>query len=318
MSRMDKIIQIETPTPFGVGNANSFLLIGDTLSIVDVGTKFPAAEAAMIEAIANQGYAVTDIEQIILTHHHPDHIGLTDLFTNATVVGHAYNDFFLKRDQAFFDYQARFYLNQLREEGVPSAYNRWVEKMTREVAFMGSKPLTTYLKDGDFVPGHPQLQAIETLGHAQSHLIFVNEKERHAFGGDLLIELIASNPLIEPPIDPSMPRPKSQLQYNASLKKLAALELDTVFSGHGNPVVNSVDLVAQRIQKQQQRAEKVLALIDQPRSAFELTERVFPTKFTEQLGLTLSSTIGQLDYLVDERAVKTTLTDEGILLYEKA
>lgn len=317
MSVMDKIIQIETPTPFGIGNANSFLIVGDTLSIVDVGTNFPAAEEAMIQAISEQGYRVTDIEQIILTHHHPDHIGLTDLFANATVLGHAYNDFFLKRNEAFFEYQARFYLNQLREEGVPSAYNRWVEKMTREVSYMGSKPLTTILKDGDSVPGHPQLRAVETLGHAQSHLMFVNENERYAFGGDLLIQLIASNPLIEPPLDPAMPRPKSQLQYNASLKKLASYELETVFSGHGEPVLNSVELIEQRLNKQQSRAEKVLALIDAPLSAFEITERVFPTKFSQQLGLTLSSTIGQLDYLIEQNRLKATLNHEGVLLYER-
>ena len=34
------------------------------------------------------GYAFNDIEQVILTHHHPDHAGWIDAFDHAEVLGH--------------------------------------------------------------------------------------------------------------------------------------------------------------------------------------------------------------------------------------
>lgn len=314
---MEQIIRIETPTPFGIGTANSFLIKGDTLSIVDVGTKIPEAHAALAQGLKAHGYTFEDVEQVILTHHHPDHIGWTDAFTNATVIGHGYNDYWLRRDETFFQYQRAFYKAQLAEEGVPQLYDRWVDKMIREVDYMGTTPLTTILKDGDRVPGHPHLRAVETLGHAQSHLIFVDDERRYALGGDLLISFVASNPLVEVPFHMEGARPKSQLQYNASLKKLAALQVDRVYSGHGDDVTNVQALVETRLKKQHERAMRAYALIDRPLTVFELTQRFYPTKLQTELGLTLSSTLGQLDYLEAEGFVKRTMNEEGIAYYEK-
>lgn len=314
---MDEIIRIETPTPFGVGTANSFLIKGDVLSIVDVGTKIPAAYEALETGLKAQNYRFEDVEQVILTHHHPDHIGWTDAFKNAAIVGHAYNDYWLRRDKAFFDYQRVFYKQQLAEEGVPELYNRWVEKMIREADYMGTTPLSTILRDGDTVPGHANLIAVETLGHAQSHFMFVDERASYAFGGDLLIDFVASNPLVEVPMGMTGPRPKSQLQYNASLKKLASYDLARVYAGHGNIITNSTELVAIRLEKQHQRAMRAYALIDAPLSVFEITQRFYPTKMQVELGLTLSSTLGQLDYLEQQGLVTRTIDDKGVARYEQ-
>ena len=37
-------------------------------------------------------------------------------------------------------------------------------------------------------------------------------------------------------------RPKSMLQYNASLKKIQQLPIEKVYSGHGNEVYNMQEL----------------------------------------------------------------------------
>ncbi|MCA9725742.1 MAG: MBL fold metallo-hydrolase, partial [Kurthia sp.] len=66
------IKRIETPTPFAVGSVNCHLLKGDALSIVDVGTKTDEALEAIRAGLKQEGYRLEDIEQVILTHHHPD------------------------------------------------------------------------------------------------------------------------------------------------------------------------------------------------------------------------------------------------------
>ena len=68
---------------------------------------------------------------------------------------------------------------------------------------MGERPLDVKLKEGDALPGHPEWSVLETLGHARSHLVFWNEKMRTMIGGDLVLAKVSSNPLIEPPLDPS-------------------------------------------------------------------------------------------------------------------
>ena len=70
--------------------------------------------------------------------------------------------------------------------------------------------------------------------------------------------------------------------------------------------------------KQRERAMKVLAMMEGgPRTIFELTSELFPAVYEKELGLTLSETIGQTDYLVDEGLVRETTGEGGVLHYEK-
>lgn len=313
------IHKIVIPTPFAVGDVNAFLIKGDVLSLVDAGPKTPEAYEALKYGLKEAGYTFTDIEQVILTHHHPDHAGWIDAFDNATVLGHPYNDFWLKRDEAFFDYHDKFYLDRLIEEGVPEEYLGWVKKMKRSVTLMGDRPLDQKLVEGDALPGHPGWTALETLGHAQSHHVFWNEATGTMIGGDLVLPKVSSNPLIEPPADQKQERPRSLLQYNESLKRILTLPVEIIYSGHGEEVRNAHSLIEGRLIKQRERAMKVLAMMDNgPRTIFELTKELFPAVYEKELGLTLSETIGQTDYLVDEGLVYETRDESGILHYEKA
>ena len=313
------IQKIVIPTPFAVGDVNAFLIKGDTLSLVDAGPKTPEAYEALKQGIKNAGYAFNDIEQVILTHHHPDHAGWIDAFDNAKILGHKYNDLWLKRDEAFFRYHDAFYLDCLIEEGVPEQYLGWVKKMKRSVAFMGERPLDGMLAEGDALPGHPGWTVMETPGHAQSHIVLWDEENRTMIGGDLVLEKVSSNPLIEPPLDPAQGRPHSLLQYNESLKRLLTLPVDIIYTGHGNEVRNAHELIESRLVKQRERAMKVRAMMDEgSRTIFELTRELFPAVYEKELGLTLSETIGQTDYLVDEGLVRETRDEGGVLHYEQA
>ena len=313
------IHKIVIPTPFAVGDVNAFLIKGDTLSLVDAGPKTPEAYEALKQGIKEAGYSFNDIEQVILTHHHPDHAGWIDAFDNAKVLGHTYNDLWLKRDEAFSRYHDAFYLERLIEEGVPEQYLGWVKKMKRSVALMGERPLDMTLAEGDALPGHPGWTVMETPGHAQSHIVLWDEENRTMIGGDLVLEKVSSNPLIEPPLNPEHGRPRSLLQYNESLKRILTLPVDIIYTGHGDEVRNAHELIKGRFVRQHERAMKVLAMMDKgPRTIFELTRELFPSVYEKELGLTLSETIGQTDYLFEEGLVHEKLDENGILHYEQA
>jgi glyoxylase-like metal-dependent hydrolase (beta-lactamase superfamily II) len=312
------IHKISIPTPFAVGDVNAFLVKGDALSLIDAGPKTPEAYEALKYGLKEAGYAFSDIEQVFLTHHHPDHAGWIDAFDNAAVLGHPYNNLWLKRDEAFFNYHDKFYLDCLIEEGVPDEYLGWVKKMKRSVALMGERPLDKILNEGDILPGHPGWTALETLGHAQSHHVFWNEDTRQMIGGDLVLPDVASNPLIEPPLDSKDKRPRSLLQYNESLKRILELPVEVIYPGHGDEVRNPHLLIKARLEKQQERAMKVLAMMNNgSRTIFELNKALFPAVYEKELGLTLSVTIGHTDYLIDKELIRETRDESGILHYEK-
>ncbi|QBQ05218.1 MBL fold metallo-hydrolase [Sporosarcina pasteurii] len=313
------IHKIEIPTPFAVGDVNAFLVKGDTLSLFDAGPKTPEAYEALKYGLKEAGYTFKDVEQVILTHHHPDHAGWIDAFDNAEVLGHPYNNLWLKRDEAFFDYHDQFYLERLLEEGVPEQYLSWVPKMKRPIAMMGNRSLDKKINEGDVVPGHPGWTVLETLGHAQSHLAFWNEETHEMIGGDLLLGKVSSNPLIEPPLNRNDERPRSLLQYNASLKRLLTIPIETIYTGHGEEVYGVHSLIEKRLTQQRERAMKVHGmLVDGRRTIFELTAELFPTVYEKELGLTLSETIGQIDYLLDEGIILETRDEHGVFSYAQS
>lgn len=313
-------IKIIIPTPFAVGDVNSYLLKGDALTLIDAGPKTPEAWEALKAGLKAANVTPNDIEQVILTHHHPDHAGWVDGFESAKLYGHPYNDLWLRRDEAFFDYHDAFYQDRLKEEGVPGDLMFWMKKMKRPLNLMGSRPLDMAINEGDTLPGHPDWHVLETLGHAQSHLSFWNPEERMMIGGDHVIAKVSSNPLIEPPFNPEEGRPKSLLQYNESLGRLLKMPIDVIYSGHGEEVRNVHELVATRLEKQHQRAMKVLAMLDRSseQSVYELTQQLFPHAYEKELGLTLSETIGQVDYLLEDGLIEERMNDQGIFVYRQA
>ncbi|MEK4486263.1 MBL fold metallo-hydrolase [Psychrobacillus sp. FSL H8-0484] len=313
------IHKIIIPTPFAVGDVNSYLIKGEVLTLVDAGPKTDQALLALKAGIQEAGYSLSDIEQVVLTHHHPDHAGWVDAFEQAIILGHVYNQVWLTKDEDFLQYHDEFYKQCLIEEGVPALYLAWVEKMRRPLNLIGNRPLDRFLAEGDVLPGHPNFQVIETLGHAQSHISLWSEQSGVLIGGDHILEKISSNPLIEPPIERGAARSKSMLQYNASLKRVQALDVQKIYSGHGNEVYNVSDLISSRLEKQKERAFKVLDMMkDGEKTIYELTQQLFPKVYEKELGLTLSETIGQVDYLMDEGLIKELENEKGILLYEQA
>ncbi|WP_153732887.1 MBL fold metallo-hydrolase [Sporosarcina obsidiansis] len=310
------IYKITTPTPFAVGDVNCFLLKGDTLTLVDAGTKTPEAYEVLQLELKELGYTFKDIEQVFITHHHPDHCGWVEAFDRAEILGHPYLNYWLSRDQEFLERHDLFYEQSLHEEGVPEHYAKWVRRFRRSVDLMGNRPVDRVMNEGVELPGHPGWQVQESLGHAQSHLSLWNEREGMLIGGDLLLEKVSSNPLIEPPFRKEEGRPRALLQYNASLTRLLDLPVHIVYGGHGGEVRNAHALITERLEKQNDRAMKVLGMLrEESQTVFELTKRLFPAVYEKELGLTLSETIGQLDYLISKELITETVDEAGVHQY---
>jgi glyoxylase-like metal-dependent hydrolase (beta-lactamase superfamily II) len=63
------------PTPFAAGAVNCYVLVDPPVTIVDPGTMTPKSLARLNVALAGAGCSFDDIEQVVVTHAHPDHFG---------------------------------------------------------------------------------------------------------------------------------------------------------------------------------------------------------------------------------------------------
>ncbi|MGB1287514.1 MAG: MBL fold metallo-hydrolase, partial [Aggregatilineales bacterium] len=73
----DDIIQLRLKLPFALNHVNVYLLRGaEGWTLVDTGIHTPDGEAGWRDAFNDLDFSPGDIEKIILTHVHPDHVGM--------------------------------------------------------------------------------------------------------------------------------------------------------------------------------------------------------------------------------------------------
>jgi hypothetical protein len=73
------IHRLGIPTPFAVGRVNVYLIDDDPLTLVDAGPNSGTSFDELGRGISALGHALEDIELVILTHQHIDHLGLVGL-----------------------------------------------------------------------------------------------------------------------------------------------------------------------------------------------------------------------------------------------
>ncbi|PLR86048.1 MBL fold metallo-hydrolase [Bacillus canaveralius] len=286
-------------TPFPVGDVNIFLIKGERLTLIDVGPKTEAAWESFKSQLKELKLTPRDIEQVILTHHHPDHVGLLDFFPpSLEVYGHPLNERWLNRTDTFFEEHKEFFHRLFVEFAIPERFFPYIEAMKKTLKFSCNRSLTGTITEGDTPPGLDDWKVLNTPGHAQSHIALWRETDGVAIGGDLLLATISPNPLLEPPLPGETERPAPQLQYNASIKKLLNYPIQCMYAGHGPEIRNVAELVEKRLAKQHERAMLVKSWLEAaPLTVFEICQRLFPAVYERELTLTISETVAQLDYL---------------------
>ncbi len=91
---------------------------------------------------------------------------------------------------------------------------------------------------------------------------------------------------------------------------------EIVLPGHGDPVVDHVALIDDRLAKHERRKEKIYKLIaERPRSGYELAQAIWGNVAVTQAFLTLSEVIGHTDLLVNEGRVRE-VEDGNVVRYE--
>ncbi|WP_346417405.1 MBL fold metallo-hydrolase [Bacillus sp. MUM 13] len=310
------IAKLSLPTPYAVGDVNVYVVKGDALTLIDAGSRTGESRSSLIRQLGELRLEMNDIEQVLITHHHPDHAGGLDFFTkDINILGHLYNQRWFEMDEDFIELHDQFYKDFSREMGIPDEMLGYINDYRSADRSITNKKLTSFLAEGDDLPGLRGWKTIETPGHAQSHLSFYKESDGIMIGGDHLLAKITPNPLMEPPFQPGEERPKPLLQYNSSLEKCLELPISLVYTGHGEEIRDVPAVILSGRVRQHERAMKVKKMIEaHPSSGFEICRQLFPKVYQRELGLTLSETVGQLDYLESLGEIEHD-TSSGVMIY---
>lgn len=299
------VIKITLPTPFKVGPVNVYVIKGNTLTLIDTGPKFWDTWQMLKKELEHHKLQITDFDQIVLTHYHTDHVGLIGEILERNPVPvycHPLARPYVERNQQFLTSRDEFIHSLYLRHGVPIDLITRLKEMERDLhQYEYEDPVQVHgsLREGELLPGEEDWQVIETPGHSPDHISLYHARSQELIGGDHLIKHISSNAFVEPAYG-TIERPRSLIVYQQALKKLFQYPIHKVYSGHGEEVYEVHDLILNRLQKQEDRAEQIYRLLQQEdMTAFEISKKMFPHLYEKELPLTMSEVIGHLDLLVE-------------------
>jgi glyoxylase-like metal-dependent hydrolase (beta-lactamase superfamily II) len=312
---------LRIPTPFAVGRVNCYLLEDEPLTLVDTGPNSGKALDELQSQLAERGRSIDDIELVIVTHQHIDHLGLVEIVVQRSGAEVAALGIASER-LANFDEDAeaedRFAVDLMLRNGIPEEVTAALRSVSRSFRGWGSHvTVTKPLADGQTLPfANRLLQAIHRPGHSPSDTVFWDEERKILIAADHLIAHISSNPLISRPLDGSEQRPQALVTYIESMRKTREMPAEIVLSGHGEPITDHVALIDDRIAKHERRKEKIYKLIgEESRNAYEIAQEIWGNVAVTQAFLTLSEVIGHADLLVNEGRVRE-VDGGGVTDYE--
>ncbi len=312
---------LRIPTPFQVGRVNTYLIEDDPLTLVDTGPNSGTALDALERMLASRGRRVEDLELIVITHQHMDHLGLVDILVRRSGAEVAALDLLapwvanfsegMDADDAFAD-------RVMTQHGIPYDVRQALLTVSRGFrAWGGQATVTRPLAHGSLLKLRDRtLRVLHRPGHSPSDTIFHDAARGILLAADHLIKHISSNPLISRPLDGTegVERPKALVTYLDSLRQTREMRnVSLVLSGHGIPITEHVDLIDERFRMHARRADKIRRLIAQePRTAYELAQSMWGNVAVTQAYLTLSELLGHVDLLVDDGSVSEEIDDEGV------
>jgi glyoxylase-like metal-dependent hydrolase (beta-lactamase superfamily II) len=317
------IHRLAVPTPFAVGRVNCYLVEDDPLTLIDTGPNSGKSLDELEQALASHGRTIEELELIVLTHQHMDHIGLLEIIARRSgaevaalyMLGPYLADF---RENVNAD--DRFAQAIMRLHGIPDEMATVLGAVGLAFRAFGSRgQVTQQLRDGEQLTLRDRtLQVLHRPGHSPSDTIFWDEQRKVLIAGDHLLAHVSSNPLVSRPLtgDPLAPRPQALISYIDSMLATRELPAELVLTGHGDPITDHVELIDERLRLHRRRAHKILRMLDGgPLTAYEIALQMWGNVAVTQAYLTLSEVLGHLDLLVSDGLAREQ-GDEQLVRFE--
>jgi glyoxylase-like metal-dependent hydrolase (beta-lactamase superfamily II) len=313
------------PTPFAVGRVNCYLVEDDPLTLVDAGPNSGTALMELEAGLAAHGRRVEDLERIVLTHQHIDHIGLAQILADrsgAEVCALHTLAPFLARFGQEMEADDEFSEAVMLRNGIPRDITMALRAVTQQFRAWGATvQVTRPLADGDVLEfAARQWHVHHRPGHSPSDTVFHDEASGQMLGGDHLIKHISSNPLISRPLEGGKPdeRPQALITYMKSLEATQAMDLGVVYAGHGDPVEDHRTLIDERLRMHERRVRKIAGMLDEgPKSGYEIAQNMWGNVAVTQAYLTLSEVLGHVDLLL-ERGEVVEQEEDGVVRFAPA
>jgi ribonuclease/clavin/mitogillin len=215
-------------------HTNAYLVGSDPAYLIDPGTSDVEEQGRLFDSLFGRR-----LRGVVLTHHHPDHIGAVK------VCAERYGVPILAHPLTARERHGRIDVHQFINDG--------------DCLDLGTSPAGR---------GGWHLQAIHTPGHAAGHLAFWEPHYRLLFVGDMISTL--SSVLIPPPPDGDL------AVYLDSLRRLQTYPARLLLPAHGSPSARPAFVLEQTLSHRREREEQLLQVLEAgPKTVSELAMELY-------------------------------------------
>ena len=320
----DGIYWVRMALPMLIDHVNVYILEGrHDLTIIDTGLNFRQCKLAWLKIIKNN-FGTKPIKNVLLTHHHPDHIGLLGWFhDNFKIKVYASRTSWLLGRMLYLDKQRK-----------PSkeAIDFWIQagmdkttldKKCKDKPFNFSDVVANFplgfisLNQGDEICLSGKNWRVEMgQGHAPDHLTLWGLDLPIVIAGDQIIPGISSN-LGVYPTEPLLDTVGAWLSSCNRFLKLAK-DQHFVLPGHKSPFLGLSARLRQLIDNHVSALERIEQKLSVDEcTAVDLFQSIFKRKITDsEYGLALAEAVGHLNYFRVRNMVNYSIRDDGAKLFK--
>jgi glyoxylase-like metal-dependent hydrolase (beta-lactamase superfamily II) len=321
------LARLSLPLPNDLlGQVNVYAVMSaDGLRLIDCGWDAPEVHAALVDELQQLGIQVSDIREILVTHNHPDHIGLVERLvreSGASLLLHRLDAVSEERmntedRQAMLAEMERW----LRTNGMPQEEGETITRGMRRMPFrIPTYHPDTLLEGGEVLAWPPfRFEVLWTPGHAAGLVCLYERQFQILLSSDHVLERISPN------IGFYARQAGDPLgEYLRSLRLVRDLPVTQVLPGHGAPFSDLARRVDALEEHHEQRLRAIVSVLaDEEQTAYGIASRLLwrgSEQGWQQLQTfdrlaALSETLAHLHYLTNRGQLRTREQD-GKVLYQ--
>ncbi|MGV8950076.1 MAG: MBL fold metallo-hydrolase [Cypionkella sp.] len=316
------ILWMRLPLPMALDHVNVYALEdADGWTIIDTGFSSRKTKAIW-QSLIDGPLAAKPLRRLIVTHHHPDHIGLAGWFQTMGV------ELITTRTAWLL---ARMLVLDVQDSPTPEAM-QFYRRAGLSAAALDAKASQRPFNFADVVDpmplGFSRIDEGDVLslagrrwqvrlghGHAPDHATLWSMDDALILGGDQLLPGISANIGVYP-TEPEADPLGEWLASAAAFQPLARAD-HLVLPGHKLPFTGLPFRLGQMAENHHSALERLRAFLAGPHSAAECFVPLFKREITgDAFGLALVEAVAHLNYLLKRGQISRRLGDAGAWIWQ--